>query len=199
MTKLISIDLLNDEMAPLTITTERVAEFNAEKIALRSGDDSLFYATRYDGLGYSSVYWQVHPGRSKEDYCRRLISFYNDLKTGGFEDRGTRGLDLGIIFNKITETPLPLDYLDGEPPRLFQQPGWENFNLLRVDTPYAAFSMEDWSKGGWKPETGLIAVLSHQDISTLVARLISDTARHSVPVTELQPVLAERAYTFRNL
>ena len=141
----------------------------------------------------------MHHGRSKEDYCRRLIFFYNDLKTGGFEDRGTRGLDLGIIFHKITETPLLLDYLDGEPPRLFQQPGWKNFNLLRVDTPYAAFSMEDWSEGRWKPETGLIAVLSHQDISTLVARLISDTALHSVPVTELQPVLAERAYTFRNL
>lgn len=186
--------MINDK---LTVETHPDEQTGSEDIGVKLNGNLVFAATRYDNVGYSSTFWQVHPSRSKEDYLKRLATFYEALKTGGFEDRGERGLPLGIILDEVNETPLPLNYLDGDQSKLLQHPKWKEFALFRVDSPYAAFTMEDFSGDGWKPETGRISVISHNGLSVPVARLIAETTKYSAPADQLQPILAEKVYTFK--
>lgn len=179
----------------LTVETYQNEVTDGEEIGVKLNDDLVFVATRYYDLGFSVTFWQVNPSRSKDDHLGQLAKFYEALKIGGFKDRKKRGLPLGIMLDKVTET-LPLEYLDGDQFRLLQHPKWKEFALFRVDSPYAAFTMEDFSGHGWKPETGLISVISHNDLSVLVAGLIAETAKYSAPADLLQPILAEKVYTF---
>ena len=170
---------------------------NGENIAVKFEDHLVFAATRYDKEDYSSVFWRVNPNKSKEDYFRQLVAFYKALRFGGFEDSGERVHPLGIMLDKTTETPLPLEYLNMHGFRLLEHPSWKSFGLLRIDSPYAALTMEDFSGEGWKPETGMITVISHNDLSVRVAELIAETSKYYVPAGKLQPVLAQNVYNFR--
>ncbi|MBI2665153.1 hypothetical protein HYX12_00860 [Candidatus Woesearchaeota archaeon] len=181
----------------LSVQTKIDEQAGGEDISVKLDEKLVFAGTRYDTEGYSSVFWEVDPSKSKEDYLGILVTFYEALKTGGFKDRGARGLPLGIIIDEATEKPLPLEYLVGDQSRLLQHPKWGDFALFRVDTPYAAFTMEDFSGDGWKPETGKISVISHNDLSVPVAQLIAETTKYSASADRLQPILAERVYTFK--
>ncbi|MBS3169981.1 hypothetical protein J4210_05855 [Candidatus Woesearchaeota archaeon] len=188
-------------MNPLTVEAKIDPDFDCERFQVKVGNHGIFNADRYDKLEFSSVFWPVQPDRSKESYFNRLVSFYEELKNGGFKDYGERGFSgkITMLTNYFPRISLPLDYLEGAQPQLFRQPCWRDFRLCRVDTPYATFNMEDYSESEWKSETGIIGVLSRQDISAPLAGLISDTARYSAPREQLQPILAEKIYVFRNL
>ena len=57
--------------------------------------------------------------------------------------------------------------------------------------------MEDLSGTPWKPDTGRICVITHNDCSSPVAQLIAKTGKYSVSVDQLQPILKEKVYTFQ--
>ena len=191
------------------IVNAEIDEFGNEDISVKLGDNTVFWASRYGQRGYSSVFWMVDHSKTKNDYFQRMVAFYQELRTGNFEDRGERGLDLGILLKDFKEgnTPefvkdynlgtLPLNMLDGKNPPLLQHRLFNDFTVLRVDSPYAAFTMEDFSGTPWKPTTGFLAVITHQDLSEIVAGYIADTARHPAPKELLQPILKEKAYTFK--
>lgn len=170
---------------------------DGEDISVKFNGKIVFSATRFDEAGYSSAFWPVDPTKNKEDYLKRLIAFYQAFKTSGFEEKKRSVFPYGIMLDEITENPLPLEYLDGDQPKILQHPNWKDFAIFRVDSPYAAFTMEDYSKDGWKPETGMISVITHNDLSVLVSELIAKTAKYPAPAEQLQPILAEEIYTFK--
>jgi len=68
------------------------------------------------------------------------------------------------------------------------------FNVLSIITPYANFSMENLKDNDWSSETGRIAVVTHQDLSEPVSRLIAETSRYSVDQEQLRVILAQGVY-----
>jgi len=176
-----------------------------EAIAVDLGDERIFTASRFDGEGYSTVYWGVDPRKNKVDYLKRLSSFYETLRTGGFNKKE---IDLlpGISFDESTGGKFVRNYqleivaledLAGEEPKIISHKRFNDFMLLRIEAPYAVMTMEDHSGTSWKPETGLIAIVSHNDLSKPVAKLIEETARYQVPAKRLQSILKRNVYTFQ--
>ncbi|MDO8661586.1 MAG: hypothetical protein Q7K43_06870 [Candidatus Woesearchaeota archaeon] len=78
-----------------------------------------------------------------------------------------------------------------------KKPEFSKFSLLRISTPYADMTMEDLTGTFWKPETGLISVITHNDLSQLVVDLFLKTGEHIVLKQELQEILKNHMYTFK--
>ncbi len=157
------------------------------------------------------VYWDVNPKENKEHYVRKLANFYEALKTGdGFSSRKrkinnslllTYGENKDEFVSNDREEEfqglVPLEQLCGERPAIFDHPHFTDFVILRGYTPLCDFTMEDLSGTPWKPDTGRMCVITHNDLSLPVAKLISETARYSAPADQLQPILKEKVYTFQ--
>ena len=184
-------------------------ELGNEEIIVKSDiGDLIFVALRFGEKRYSSVFWQVDPMKTKEDYVRRLAKFYESMKDGTELFQIKRQLNGTLLFNYGRNHELasdkfknpeeiPLEQLCGNEPQLFKHPNYKNFVLLRAFTPYCDFTMEDFSGNGWNPNTGRISVISHNDLSVSVSRLIAETSKYSAPADQLQPILAENVYTFK--
>ncbi len=171
----------------------------------------LFFASRLDTQRYSVVYWDVDPQHDKEHYAKRLAGFYGALKTvDGLSTRKRRinnsllltyGENKNEFVNKDREEEfqgiVPLEQLCGEKPAIFNHPHFNDFVILRAYTPWGDLVMEDLSGTPWKPDTGRICVITHNDLSVSVAQLISETGKYSAPADQLQPILKEKVYTFQ--
>ncbi len=195
----------------LTIETDKDDEFECENIAVKLNVDILFFASRLDAHGYSVVYWDVNPKDNKEQYVKRLATFYDALKNVEGLTTRRRSINNSLLLtygeNKdefVNEDRdeefqglVPLEQLCGERPTIFDHPHFNDFVILRAYTPVGDFTMEDLSGTPWKPETGRLCVISHNDLSVPVAQLISETARYSVAADQLQPILKEKVYTFQ--
>ncbi|GEM_PF-3400926 len=188
------------------VLTTPNTEFCGEDFVLKVDGALSCFGTRYDKKGneggYSTVSWMVCPHKTKEDYVHELARFYEALKRGNFDERGKRGLSVGIRIDYVTEYPLlsSLEYLTEKSTRrkFLASPQFSDFRLLRFDTPYAAFTMEDFSgSASWSPQTGYLCAISHNDISLQVAALMANTARSRIPKEALQMILSDTAYTFR--
>ena len=188
---------MDQKLDGLIIKRKRSEEFNSEDITAKLNGNLIFAATRYNSESYSSTFWPVDSSMTKEDHLKELVKFYEAINQSKFKERGTRGFPLGILLDEFRENPFPLEYLNKNQSELLNNEKWKDFFLFRVDTLYAAFTMEDFSGEGWKPETGMITVISHNDLSVRVAELIAETSKYYVPAGKLQPVLAQNVYNFR--
>lgn len=175
-------------------------EFGSEDLVVRYKNNVVVEASRFDGHQYSSVFWDVNPQKTNEECFLALTGFYHRLREGGFKTVPDRGLPHGITFDEDTggkfvkdcpRTQLPLDSLLGDRASITSHPRFQGFKLLRADTPYCAFTMEDFSGTPWKPETGKLTVISHQDVSEPLTILILATARQTAPPEKLKYVLAD--------
>ncbi len=198
-------------LTQLKIETSKDDEFETEDIAVKLNKDILFFASRLDTESYSVVYWDVNPQKDKEHYVKRLASFYEGLKTvDGLSTRKRRinnsllltyGESKDEFVNEDREEEfqciIPLEQLCGEKPAIFDHPQFNNFVILRAYTPWGDLVMEDLSGTPWKPDTGRICVVTHNDLSNQVAQLISETGKYSAPADQLQPILKEKVYMFQ--
>lgn len=195
----------------LTIETSKDDEFETEDIAVKLNDDVLFFASRLDTRRYSVVYWDVNPENDKEHYVKRLAGFYEALKTVDGLSARRRSINNSLLLtygenkDKFVGEDLEeefqglvlLEQLCGERPTIFDHPHFNDFVILRAYTPWGDLVMEDLSGTPWKAETGRICVVTHNDLSTQVAQLIAETGKYSVTADQLQPILKEKAYTFK--
>ncbi len=194
----------------LTVETKLRVERNEENIIFKSGLSRVFSATRYNT--FSTVFWMVDPRRTKEDYFRTLVKELTPLPLNLPQATPKPHFNQPFVYlthgqqeaqkfvsheeAKMISTELSIDYLLGNSPPLLQHPHFSDFRLLRVYTAYLDFTMEDFT-GPWNPESGSIAVLSHNDLSQPIAKLIAETARYPLPAEQLQPILAEKVYRFQ--
>ena len=189
---------------------ERMSGFVGEEIAFRLNGDLVFHASRFDDQKYTTLFWDVNPIISKESYVRKLAWFCNAMEKVSGATQLQRKIN-GTVFltygkdepeyasedsEKKFQDTIPLGQLRGDKPQLFSHPHFADFALLRAYTPYGDATMEDFS-GIWKPETGRISVISHNDLSTIVAGLIAETAKYSVPADDLITTLKQKAYGFK--
>ncbi len=195
----------------LTIETDYDPEFECEDIAVKLNDDVLFFASRLDTHRYSVVYWDVSPKDDKEHYVQKLAGFYEALKTVDDLFVRKRSINNSLLLTygenkdifvgedreKEFQGLVPLEQLCGERPVIFDHPHFNDFVILRAYTPWCDLVMEDLSGTPWKPETGRICVVTDNDFSTQVAQLIAETGKYSVSADQLQPVLKEKVYTFK--
>ena len=198
-------------LTQLTIETSKDNEFEQEDIAVRLNEDILFFASRLDAQRYSVVYWDVNPKDDKEHYVKKLAGFYEALKTVDGLSTRKRSLNNSLLLtygenkdefvSKDREGEfqglVPLEQLCGERAAILDHPHFNDFVILRAYTPSCDFTMEDLSGTPWKPETGRICVITHNDFSSPVAQLIAETGKYSVSVDQLQPILKEKVYTFQ--
>ncbi len=194
----------------LTVREQLDPEFGSDDILVKLGAHRVFGASRFEN--YSTVFWNVHPTGSKEGYFRRLAAFYNSLQDGSFRGREAFQPDfkpfvfltygdqdvknMGFVSDKEAkgfQEVVPFEHFINDDHLLLQHPHFGDFRMLRVYGSVADLVMEDYT-GAWKQETGVLCVLSHNNLSTPVARLISETARIPAPASELEPILAEKVY-----
>jgi len=188
-----------------------------ERIDVEFSGNRVFTALRYDQFGVSKVHWRVDPLRDKVDYIKKLASFYETLKSGNQNkiDAGLIDDELeGIFFNKANsrtdyyKKKVSLGQLTGIEPRIVTHKKFTDFRAMKINTPYAIMILDDNitnmfsrlnnnGETGWEPENGLIAIVSHNDLSEPVAKLIEETARYPVPAERLQPVLGKMVYSFQ--
>ena len=144
---------------------------------------------------YTPLGWKADPKKTKQEHFEAISKFYQSLRRGDF-DRATGRLPPGVLLvGNCGQTSLHLDYLEDDPERIINDPHFEEFLLLRIDTPYAAITMEDYT-GLWEPETGRIGVITHQDLSDPVSQLFTQTARYHPAKTEEMAKALKRVYQF---
>jgi len=150
-------------------------------------DQPVFFANRY--ANYSTVYFHPDLSKSKDEYLDRLVHFYLSLKLEGTSRDRPASLN-GVHINRLGGKRLSLDAL-ATPELIKDHHEFRELRLLRIDSPYLILTMEDFSQGGWKPETGKICLISHLDISKPAAQFIAENARYKAPAEELEPILAK--------
>lgn len=181
--------LRNEEMDCLDIGV-----FNKE-------DKPIFLASKFKD--FSSVYWDVNPKNDKNHYFSRLVEFYKELQKGNFQDKGNKGLPLGIIIKGPINSSIPyqwskhdkslsLIFLEEDVDMILEDSQFKNFSFLRVDMPYAALTMENnltKMNFPWDSANGRLCVISHNNLSDILAKYISETAKYSIESEKLKPTL----------
>lgn len=179
----------------LILKTQLDVAKSEEDIALTLDENKVFDATLL--RDYLAISWRVNPNGTKQDYLKKLLEVLLPVPLTVIGSRPKPNFDPFIYLTHANGAEeLSIDQLDGNAPQLLHHPHFRDFVLLRTYTAYLDFTLEDHT-GPWKPETGLISVISHNDLSQPVARLISETARYSVPAEQLQLILAEKVYRFK--
>ncbi|MFH1072045.1 MAG: hypothetical protein V1743_01295 [Nanoarchaeota archaeon] len=179
--------ILDEDDYPWYIRIHGVSDGDRKKI---------FFSDKYED--YASVSWFVSLQSTKEDYVRRLAQFYQILMQGNFKPADVEKEFLGIKLispgPQLEHEDLPLEFILDGGQRVVERPNFPKATLLRINSTYADFSLECYTKE-WNLEHASLAVITHQDLSVPVSELIADTCRHPVEKEALQPALAE-IYTF---
>ncbi|MEK6809930.1 MAG: hypothetical protein AABY40_04600 [Nanoarchaeota archaeon] len=186
---------------------------NHTNMVVRLDENTIFYASKDEGPDfepYSSVLWNVDTKNSKEDYLLRLAGLYEEVSKGNFHGRPNCRSFVHLTYGGLEEAPVfvseeesknfqdnvPLEQLLGDVPEILSHPHFKDFVTLSVSTPYMLLGMYDFT-GSWKPESGFLEVVSHNNLAAPLARLISETARTKVSPDELETVLANNVYNFK--
>jgi hypothetical protein len=166
------------------------SDFNCWEFRFSKKGEEVFQATKYQKSGYSTVNWIARLDKSKEEHYKSLLTFYDNLRNGSFQEIKDRGLERGIEFinNRNPNRKFPLSELESVP-KYYER--FKDFKLLRIDTDYAALTMEDGlNNHPWQPGTGRITVTAAQDISVPLSDLIRQTGRKDLDHSELMLAFA---------
>ena len=189
----------------LTVMKELDEKFKCEDISFMLEIVPVVVAQKYPT--YSSVSWKVNPDNSKEAYLHKLVEFYRTLEAGNLTAAPNKEPFLllthagdpnrGFVdYKDSNQAELPFADFQGDDPSVLSHPYFKDFVLLRAYTPFANLLMESYI-GPWSPAKGRLSVLSHNNLSKPLAKLISKTAKiPKLPVQELEQLLAANVYNF---
>ena len=170
-------------------------QFDCDIFAAGDGKNKIFFSDKYKD--FTSTYWYANPKVDKKEHFEKIMEFYKELRDSGFKPFHGKTFQPGVYF-RIPYNPNPIDSLDGilEDPRLITENHmFAKFTILRIATLYGDFTMEKLEDGPWDTTNGRIAVVSNQDISKPLSKLVSELNRYEVAPESLEPLL-RRVYTF---
>jgi len=199
----------------LKLVQKSETPFDKEEITLSLGweqnSQTVFRAEKDFYLQTSTVSWRANPNESKLDYFRRLVTFYEAVREGGFTERqyiknipqrsSLTYPDSSNACGGKTDSDISLGQFSGEDPEMLRHPHFSDFTALSIGTLFGYFSMEDsdgcYSGRPWDVDNGCFNATSHNDLSPLLTKLILETGRAQVPAqvhdAEFAAVLLESA------
>ncbi len=171
-------------------------EFGCEEYTVKLGRKKIVYGNKH--ADWASVCWMANPKRTKEEHFAHFLNFYTVIREGGLQSDAKKiPLPEQIILSGLGwQEKLSLEELLGKEPKIMSNPHFEDFQLLRINTPYAAFTMEDYSAKPWNPKTGRLTIATHLRLPDPVSQFVSETSRYNFNKEELQKILSENIYRF---